>query len=263
MSLSIDHVVVLVSDLDTAIANYGALGFTVVPGGEHTDGATHNALIAFADGSYLELIAFKRAAPEHRWWRHVALGEGLIDFALLPSDIARDVAAARARGLEIEGPTPGGRLRPDGERIDWQIGRAATPDLPFLCADITPRERRVPAGEAVDHANGVLGIAWLLVAVADLTTSAARYEALLGVEQRQTNLALTSPDSATASFSLGESTITLLAPAPGEPADGPVDTRLAKYGEGPYALALQVGPQSQISTIDPLETHGVRLQLVS
>src|SRR5690349_16737047 len=90
MSFTIDHVVILVQDLDTASADYTDLGFTVVPGGEHTGGATHNALIAFADGTYLELIAFKRPSPEHIWWRYAATGEGLIDAALLPTNIAED-----------------------------------------------------------------------------------------------------------------------------------------------------------------------------
>ncbi len=66
MIKGIDHVVILVKDLAQATADYTELGFTVVPGGEHSDGASHNALIAFADGSYIELFAFKREAPEHR-----------------------------------------------------------------------------------------------------------------------------------------------------------------------------------------------------
>ena len=59
MISAIDHIVILVHDLEAAVRDYTALGFTVVPGGEHADGRSRNALIAFADGSYLELIAFK------------------------------------------------------------------------------------------------------------------------------------------------------------------------------------------------------------
>ena len=114
MIQQLDHLVILVEDLERAIDDYGTLGFNVAPGGEHSDGATHNALIAFRDGTYLELIAFKRQAPEHRWWRHTAQGEGLIDFALLPNDTAEVIAAAKERGLQIDGPTDGGRVRPDG-----------------------------------------------------------------------------------------------------------------------------------------------------
>lgn len=186
MIKAIDHIVILVKDLAQASADYAALGFTVIPGGEHTGGATHNSLVAFADGSYLELIAFKREAPEHRWWQYtLSHGEGLIDFALLPTDIENDLLAARQRGLEIEGPFPGGRERPDGQQIKWQTGAPLTPDLPFLCADVTPRELRVPSGDAWVHPNGVTAIARLGVVTHDLPASIEHYNALLGFEPTQ------------------------------------------------------------------------------
>ena len=53
----LDHVVIAVRDLAGASADFRSLGFTVVRGGTHPGGWTHNALIAFSDGSYLELLA--------------------------------------------------------------------------------------------------------------------------------------------------------------------------------------------------------------
>lgn len=53
MIRSIDHIVILVGDLAAAVADYTERGFTVIPGGAHPSGATHNALVAFADGAYL------------------------------------------------------------------------------------------------------------------------------------------------------------------------------------------------------------------
>ena len=50
MLLGIDHIVIVVRDLDAAAQDYERLGFTVVPGGKHPVG-THNALIAFADST--------------------------------------------------------------------------------------------------------------------------------------------------------------------------------------------------------------------
>src|SRR5690349_20811630 len=179
MIRAIDHIVILVEDLAAASADYIALGFTVTPGGEHADGATHNALVVFADDSYLELIAFKREAPQHRWWRHTAGGPGLIDYALLPDDIDEDVAAIRARGLPFGEPDSGGRLRPDGQRVGWKTAQPTTPDLPFLCWDVTQRDLRVPTGTARQHPNGVVGIAEVIVSVRDLDVSAGRYAALL------------------------------------------------------------------------------------
>jgi len=248
MIRAIDHIVILVEELDAAIADYTALGFKVAPGGTHADGATHNALVVFADDSYLELIAFRREAPEHHWWRHVAAGEGLIDFALLPSAIAEDVAAAQSRGLEIHGPHPGGRLRPDGVRVAWQTARPAAPGMPFLCGDVTPRELRVPQGELRAHANGVAGIAGVTVAVEDLSATAARYQALLG------------GDAAGPAFPLGDATITLIAPIAGAGDHDPVRARLSLRGEGPFALTLR---GERATAFDPGLTHGVPIDLVA
>jgi catechol 2,3-dioxygenase-like lactoylglutathione lyase family enzyme len=235
---AIDHVVILVHDLATATNDYAALGFTVTPGGVHADGATHNALVAFADGSYLELIAFRRAAPDHIWWRHTTNGEGLIDFALLPDAIDEDVAAARLRGLDMTGPFSGGRERPDGVRIAWKTARPATPDLPFLCGDVTPRDLRVPTGAARLHPNGVTGIARVLVATRDLAVSAARYRALLGIEGTTVTEGV--------SFELGASAIVLTA----------LNERHRR--EGPCALELRGGASVDL---DPAITHGVPIRL--
>ncbi|MBW8728388.1 MAG: VOC family protein [Inquilinus limosus] len=247
MSLSLDHIVIAVRDLERTVADYQALGFTVVPGGEHTHGASHNALIVFADGAYIELIAFRRPNPEFRWWRVLdQAGDGLVDFALLPGDIVADVAAAKARGLALEGPTDGGRLRPDGERLEWRTARAATSDLPFLCGDITPRRLRVPEGDVRRHANGALGVAGIEIAVETTEVSAWRYAALLG----------TAVDPG-APIALGhDQSVTLLGPDRAAAA-------LAARGEGPVSLTLRVAPGSAIDDLDPARTGGVRIGRVN
>jgi hypothetical protein len=235
---AIDHMVILVHDLAAATNDYASLGFTVTPGGVHADGATHNALVALADGSYLELIAFRREAPDHIWWRYVAEGEGLIDFALLPGAIDDDIAAARMLGLDIAGPFSGGRERPDGVRIAWKTARLATPDLPFLCSDVTPRDLRVPTGAARLHCNGATGIARVLVATRDPAVSAARYRALLGIEGTTVAEGV--------SFQLGASAIVLIA----------LNERHRR--EGPCALELCGGASVDL---DPAITHGVPIRL--
>lgn len=250
MILAIDHLVILVEDLAEAVEDYEALGFYVSPGGEHTDGATHNALISFADGTYLELLAFKAEAPEHRWWRHRAAGEGLIDFALLPGDVEADVAAARARGLPIVGPVPGGRERPDGVRIAWKTAVADAPELPFLCADVTPRELRVPPPG--HHANGASGIFRVTVAVRDVEASAARYAALLGAAP------LVEPGRRL--FKLGPSYIALQEPGAGALEHAAVEARLERRGEGVASIALRRDGFATVPrTLDPELTHGVRM----
>lgn len=250
MLKGIDHIVILVHDLPQAAADYTALGFTVVPGGEHTGGATHNALVAFADGSYLELIAFKRDEPGHRWWERHEQGGGLVDFALWPGDIAADLAVANARGAGYVGPVPGGRLRPDGLQVDWQLGLPPSPDLPFMCYDVTPRDRRVPSGSATQHANGALGVAGITIAVGDLGQGVARYRALLGVAPH-------GGQDSTPVFHAGSAAIELVAPD----FSPDVEEYLEERGDGPFALELRTShahtpaPQAE-------RTHGVRLRWV-
>src|SRR5437016_2703006 len=88
----LDHVVLVARDLDAAVADHRRRGFTVTPGGKHADGLTHNALVPFADGSYLEIVAFPDLdrAVSHRWWKIAAEGGGFADFALLSDDLGAD-----------------------------------------------------------------------------------------------------------------------------------------------------------------------------
>lgn len=247
--LPLDHVVIAVPDLAAAMTDYRARGFQVLPGGQHPGRTSHNALICFADGSYLELIAWQAPAPQERWWRTLqADGEGLVDFALLPQDTMEVLQRAQARGLStMVGPVDGGRVRPDGERLQWRTARHATPDLPFLCGDITPRRLRVPDDPALHvHPNGSSGVAGLSVLVWDIDATLGRYRALLGGEgtvvparaEWRAGKGLWAATLALPGFRL-----TLLSPPPHPPADEPepareLRQRLASRGEGPCALEL-------------------------
>ncbi|HYL98191.1 MAG TPA: VOC family protein [Blastocatellia bacterium] len=163
MLTGIDHVVIGVPYLDEATSSYRELGFTVVPGGRHPTG-THNALIGFDDGTYLELIAFERPSPEHRWWDWVQRWGGLTDVCLATDNLAADIEVFRTAGVKMEGPSPLSRIRPDGYRLEWKL---AVPDItgagviPFLIEDDTRREERVP--RETSHANQVTGIAGLVI----------------------------------------------------------------------------------------------------
>lgn len=212
--LGLDHVVIAVRDLDMALANFRGLGFTVQPGGRHPGRTSHNALIVFGDGAYIELIAWTAPAPQERWWRVLdAHGDGYVDFALLPSNTQAVLDAAHGRGLHsLIGPVDGGRVRPDGAQLQWCTARHDTPDLPFLCGDITPRALRVPEGDVRRHANGALGVAELAVAVDDLDATVARYRALLG---NVAEVVLEATEPPRAAFTLGPTRFVLTATATG------------------------------------------------
>ncbi len=277
MTLTLDHIVIAVSDLDSAVADYTALGFNVLRGGAHPGRTTHNALVVFGDGSYFELIAWTAPAPQERWWQWLQHhGEGVVDFALLPADTAATVADAARRGLVLDGPLDGGRVRPDGERLRWQTARPTSTDLPFLCGDISPRALRVPEGEARVHPNGVEGVASLSVVVHDIDASLDRYRALLGeAGTSAVGPAVSLPDGSArvAAIALGGSTLLLVSPvslvslvsyegALGDAshANGALDKQLAAHGDGPSGVFLRAPRVNGHNGFDARLTHGAPLR---
>jgi len=247
MPFALDHVVIAVTDLGRAVADYQSLGFTVFPGGVHHGGVSHNALVVFADGSYIEIIAYQRPDPTNLWWKLlIEDGEGIVDFAVVPDDTQKDIAAARARGLSLGGPTAGGRVRPDGARLDWLIVRPETRDLPFWCGDVSQRSLRVPEGERRQHANGVQGIALVRVDVADVAVSAARYVALVGTEA-------ISHSGEPARIRIGTTIIELV-----EPKTDAARRRLELRGEGVSSVVLR---GSAAADPDPRRSHGAVLRI--
>lgn len=262
MPLTLDHLVIAVADLDAAFADYSSLGFTVIRGGEHQNGITHNVLVVLADGAYLELIAFKKPEPGNRWSEvYHRAGEGFLDHALLPSDIEADVKAAQARGLDIADPVAGGRFRPDGARLDWKTARAPGSDVPFLCGDVTPRSLRVQEGDVRRHDNGVTGVASVTVAVRDVEASRARYAALLGTgaDAPVVEAEILGSPARAVTLPLGPATTVTLASPTGP--DGALAEALASRGEGPVAAVFRAA--SAAGDLDLRLTHGARLAVAA
>src|SRR5512132_1704044 len=182
MIQGIDHLVIVVKDLDQAARDYRQMGFTVVPGGQHPVGS-HNVLISFADGSYLELIAFYREAVDHRWWDPLQKGERLVDFCLQTDDLRGDTNKLQEAGVAINNPVPWSRKRPDGYELKWLLSLATGSDrgvAPFLIEDVTPRTERIP--QEFNHRNSIVGIEKITVAVGELAQIDKWYGALLGAK---------------------------------------------------------------------------------
>lgn len=264
MLKGIDHIVVLARDLAEAEANFRRAGFTVIPGGEHVGGMTHNALVSFADGTYFELIAFREPdlPHEHRWWERLARGEGLVDYALLSDDLIADASRVRAAGLPMRGPADGGRLRPDGEELVWRsfflgsgIGQSG---LPFVIEDVTPRPSRVPGGDATHHARQVTRVAGLSVVVADLAVASRELEALLGSPPRLGERPAT---GRSATFGVGEQWLELIQPSG---SGNPAGEHLRRLGEGPYEVVLASGPGGEPGTGPALSEplNGARIRVI-
>lgn len=256
------------------------LGFRVAPGGVHDGGATHNALIALADGSYMELLAFtgrlvSRALPmlesvglgrlltgsggrdpmAERFRARAPRRSGLIDFALLPTSMDADLTRARREGVRIRGPIEGGRLRPGYAPIAWELGLPEAPELPFFCSDLTDRSERVPSGEVTQHANGVTGIRAVTVAVEKLEPSSARYRAMLGVEPEPAALGGTGVARGRI-FRIEGVDVTV---ATTEDPTHAMWRHLRERGEGPFELTLTVEAPSRTGVA---EVCGARLNLI-
>ncbi|MBI2469540.1 MAG: VOC family protein [Candidatus Rokubacteria bacterium] len=253
MLTGIDHLVIAVGDLETAIARYTELGFTVVLGGRHPV-ATHNALIALADGAYLELLAFYEETPGHRWWGLL----GLIDFCLRTDDLAGDTEAFRRAGVDMDGPRPFSRVRPDGYTLRWllSVPRGSHRGVaPFLIQDETPREERVP--REPQHPNRVVGIIELTVAVYEVGAVQRWYEEALGQTGQPVGLLHLGADGV--DFTVGAHRLRFLAPRGKR---GSLRDWLVTRGPSPYAATLLTayGPAG---LLDPARTLGARLELRS
>ncbi|HEY7062227.1 MAG TPA: VOC family protein [Chloroflexota bacterium] len=257
MLTGIDHLVIAVPDLDAAIAAYQDLGFRIVRGGRHLVG-THNALVPFADGAYLELIAFYEPSPAHRWWGPLQRGGGLVDYCLRTDALLADAAAFARGGVPMDEPVPMVRVRPDGYEVRWRLAIAHEgyrQVAPFLIEDETPRAERVPADTA--HPNGATGVRSLTIAVPDVAPvrqwGASAYQSP-GRAIERADLA-----AAGVAFTLGHNGPTLEYVAPTSDAS-PLTDWLRTRGPSPYAAVLATRVASP-APLDPAKLCGARLIL--
>ncbi|HKF29711.1 MAG TPA: VOC family protein [Candidatus Binataceae bacterium] len=247
----IDHFVIVVPELEAAIRDYTAAGFTVVRGGRHNIGS-HNALIALADGAYIELIAFLNSVGGHPWYAALEKGGGLVDFCMQTDDLEADAQAMRQAGVPMSAANPMTRDRPDGFRVSWVLSIPGAPfngRAPFLIKDETPRDERVPRQQS--HRNGVTGLKTMTVAVADPGATSVPYARVLGrpaVPIQRPDL-----DGAGVRFTVGPHAIELVAPKSGE---GPLVDWIKLRGQSPYGVVLAGGPGARV---DPALLQGARL----
>lgn len=178
-SLVLDHVVIIVNNLDKAITSFESLGFHVERGGR--TGPVHNALIFFRDGTYIELTS--PISGVTRWFFRLLyrLGllrslealkpslmlrfyfwfggpSGLCDWCVRSRSVASDIRAAEASGVKMHGSRPFSRTRPDGQVAQWLLAGPVDRREPFLIEDISPTELRVPYQTAPPHPNQITGI---------------------------------------------------------------------------------------------------------
>jgi catechol 2,3-dioxygenase-like lactoylglutathione lyase family enzyme len=235
MLTRIDHVMICVPDLSQGIDTYTRMGFDVRPGGIHPGRGTHNA-IAFLAEDYIELMSV-RDADEYRkaagatggLLEFLAKGGGFRFVAVQSDDLTADVAAMRARGVDVSEATPGGRQTPDGKELRWksaQLGPRSSLPI-FFIEHLTPLEDR--RGAIPKHANGAQRVDRVYINVTDVLASAKTYSQVLGLPVPKIQRgAVIKADMAV--FDLGPTGLTIAQPA--EP--GPAAEALARRGPGPF-----------------------------
>ena len=177
--MQFDHVVLVVDDLEHAVSAFSNEGFNVVRGG--INGPTHNAIIAFSDATYIELISLRSKIVRRAFQFAHAIGllrlrgqlrtdfnnrlmtwfgskQGLMDLCVRADSLDALSQGGQHLGGVFTPSVPFTRTRPDGVRVMWRLMGACDLSAPFYIEDITKHRLRVPDGEAQFHPNGALGI---------------------------------------------------------------------------------------------------------
>lgn len=191
MRFQMDHVTVCGSNLEAMRRAFRDVGLSTTYGGPHANGVTHMDLLAFEDGSYLELIAPRGAqrgasGMMSGWARLMEGNAGAGAWAVRSPDIHAEARRLRDRGIEVRGPEAGGRKRPDGSALEWETAvvgpGAAGSVLPFVIEGKTPRGLRVPEASS-SMGNLISGVAVVVLGVRDLETSVGLFRRAYELEE--------------------------------------------------------------------------------
>jgi catechol 2,3-dioxygenase-like lactoylglutathione lyase family enzyme len=200
MTLTLDHLVIAVRDLDRANDSYRKL-FGLAPSwrGRHPAYGTANVLFRLPD-TYVELLApdpVRPADAEPPPWLRALLGhldragEGLYAIALGTDDIAATVAAARERGLTVDDPADGdGVDLATGARREWtnaRIDPRTTRGVrAFFIQHRSPAAALPLAQPGADPASCVSGVDHVVISSVDLDATLHLWRDVLGLGLRRT-----------------------------------------------------------------------------
>jgi catechol 2,3-dioxygenase-like lactoylglutathione lyase family enzyme len=184
----IDHLVVKVRDLDRAREAYGRLGFKLTPPARHGGLGTANHTAALSDRTYLEFLAIedpKALSAPFDVLRDQK--EGFAALALRTADVRDLHHKLTAEGLEPGRPVSFSRPvdLPDGP-AEARFTAAPLPAGILPGAVALAFEQHTPdyvwQPDYLNHENGALGVAYVVVASDRPEETAAAYAKLFRVE---------------------------------------------------------------------------------
>lgn len=180
----IDHVVILVRDLDRAQESFTRMGFTLTPRGHHTLGSQNHCVMLGRD--YFELLAIPKPHPAMQTFcDFLARGEGVGGMALATDDAAAVHQGLRDDGVPVDAPIdfsrpvelPGG-VRDAAFRV-VQLAPTFTAGMGlFLCQHFA--RDVVWRSDCLAHPVGATGLAGLALAVDDPARAAPAYARVFG-----------------------------------------------------------------------------------
>jgi hypothetical protein len=153
---AVDHLLLGVADREAGIRWVEQrTGVRAVIGGSHPGAGTCNALLSLGDRQYLEIIApdpgQTQLAASYQVLKTLDTPR-LIKWAAASNDAAAAAKRFRAAGLEVVGPNPGSRQRPDGKLMRWVTLGVAT-DIDTVIPFVIEWDRTV-THPAVDSPQG-------------------------------------------------------------------------------------------------------------
>lgn len=180
----IDHVVIVVRDLDAARDAFRSMGFTLTPRGEHTLGSQNHCVMFRND--YIELLWSPEGTPHpsRQYYTEFArAGAGLAAIALKTDSAKGAYTEMLWAGFAPSDPVDFSRPVevPEGKRdARFRVSMAAPDRTPggrmFVCEHLTRDVVWRPEYER--HANGATAIAAVAIVADDVATTARPYERL-------------------------------------------------------------------------------------
>jgi catechol 2,3-dioxygenase-like lactoylglutathione lyase family enzyme len=206
-----DHLMHWVPDLDRAIAEYAALGFSIERGGQHPGGGTHNAIWR-CPPAYLELIGVRdeteAIAAMGTYWPALnallASGGGAGRFGVHVESVEADIVRLRNEGISVTDARPGSAKLDNGISVTWVSAGVVDgpPWAPFFIKYGTSMPERT------DHVRATKIPRWvvdrLVVETRDPQVSAEWLARVLGTT-RQPGTATVVLEGANVEFRQGES----------------------------------------------------------
>jgi catechol 2,3-dioxygenase-like lactoylglutathione lyase family enzyme len=182
----IDHVVIVVDDLEAGADIYRRLGFTLSPKGVHSaamGSANHTIML---QNDYFELLAVLAPTERNARWRQALTdGGGVAGVALTTQDAKAAHAHWLSQGLAPKEPIHFARdvLRADGARLEARFEVVSLPEVSdtglriFVCSQ--PTREAVWLPELMGHANTARAISRVTIACADPASSARQWQRVI------------------------------------------------------------------------------------